>query len=130
MIHSQPALQNRMTGEIVEVSNDGPQQPSPTVPNIWENTVVWMSWHTGNGDIYGATLKVADGDKIEEGEILMEWDPHTDPILTEVGGQVKFGDIIDNVTMQEKVDLVTGKSSKAIIESREPEMRPRISIKD
>jgi beta propeller repeat protein len=50
-------VQNRMTGEIVEVSNDGPQQPSPTAPDIWEDTAVWMSWHTGNGDIYGATLK-------------------------------------------------------------------------
>ena len=50
-------VQNRITGEIIEVSNDGPQQPSPTVPDIWEDTVVWMSWHTGNGDIYGATLK-------------------------------------------------------------------------
>jgi hypothetical protein len=50
-------VQNRITREIVEVSNDGPQQASPTIPDIWENTVVWMSWHTGNGDIYGATLK-------------------------------------------------------------------------
>ena len=50
-------VQNRITGEIIEVSNDGPQQPSPTVPDIWEDTVVWMSWHTGNGDIYSATLK-------------------------------------------------------------------------
>jgi len=50
-------VQNRITREIVEVSNDGPQQPSPTVPDIWEDTVVRMSWHTGNGDIYGVTLK-------------------------------------------------------------------------
>ena len=48
--------QNRITGEIVELSNFGPQQPSPTAPNIHKDTVVWMSWHTGNGDIYGATL--------------------------------------------------------------------------
>ncbi|MBW1953179.1 MAG: DNA-directed RNA polymerase subunit beta' [Deltaproteobacteria bacterium] len=79
---------------------------------------------------YGARLRVVEGQEVFPEQVLIEWDPYTNPILTEVGGQVKFGDIIDNVTMQEKVDLVTGKSSKAIIESREPEMRPRISIKD
>ncbi|MBU1102752.1 hypothetical protein KJ853_03815 [Patescibacteria group bacterium] len=40
----------------VQISNDGVQQISPTIPDIWQNTVVWMSWHTGNGDIYGAKI--------------------------------------------------------------------------
>ncbi len=39
---------------IAQVSDDGPQQPSPTIPDIWQDTIVWMSWHTGNGDIYGS----------------------------------------------------------------------------
>ncbi len=42
--------------EIVRLSDFGPQQSSPTIPDIHNNTIVWMSWHTGNGDIYGATL--------------------------------------------------------------------------
>ncbi|MFP3866967.1 MAG: DNA-directed RNA polymerase subunit beta' [Desulfobacteraceae bacterium] len=79
---------------------------------------------------YGARLRVLEGQEVFPEQVLIEWDPYTNPILTEVGGQVKFGDIIENVTMQEKVDIVTGKSSKAIIESREPDMRPRVSIKD
>ncbi|RLA88440.1 MAG: DNA-directed RNA polymerase subunit beta' [Deltaproteobacteria bacterium] len=79
---------------------------------------------------YGARLRVVENQEVFPEQVLIEWDPYTNPILTEVGGYVKFGDILDNVTMQEKVDVVTGKSSKAIIESREPEMRPRISIKD
>ena len=45
-------------------------------------------------------------------------------------GTVKFGDIADSVTMQEKRDPVTGKISRYIVESREMEARPRISIKD
>jgi hypothetical protein len=49
--------QKRTTGDVVQLNNDGPQEPSPTIPDIWQNTVVWMSWVTGNGDIYGATLK-------------------------------------------------------------------------
>ena len=52
------------------------------------------------------------------------------PILTEVGGIVKFGDIVEGVTMMEKLDEVTGLSRKVIIESRAADLRPRISIKD
>ena len=80
--------------------------------------------------IYGATLKVKDGQKVKEGELLAEWDPYSIPVLTEVSGKVKFGDIIEGITMQEQVDEFTGLSRKVIIESKDPDLRPRISIKD
>jgi DNA-directed RNA polymerase subunit beta' len=80
--------------------------------------------------IYGAHLAVKDGQKIKAGDLLASWDPFTTPILTEIDGTVKFGDIIPGKTMQEKVDPVTGKSSQTIIESKSAEDRPRISIKD
>ncbi|MBW2056808.1 MAG: DNA-directed RNA polymerase subunit beta' [Deltaproteobacteria bacterium] len=80
--------------------------------------------------IYGAKLKVNDGDEIKEGQLLAEWDPYSIPILTEVGGRVKFGDIIEGVTMHERVDDFTGLSRKVITESKDPHLRPRISIKD
>jgi DNA-directed RNA polymerase subunit beta' len=80
--------------------------------------------------IYGAKLKVKDGQKVKEGDILAEWDPYSIPVLTEVTGRVKFGDIIEGVTMQEQVDEFTGLSRKVIVESKDPELRPRISIKD
>jgi DNA-directed RNA polymerase subunit beta' len=80
--------------------------------------------------IYGAKLKVTEGEKVTEGQILAEWDPYTTPILSEVSGKVKFGDIIEGVTMQERVDEVTGLAYKVVIEGRDTEMRPRISIKD
>jgi DNA-directed RNA polymerase subunit beta' len=80
--------------------------------------------------IYGAHLAVKDGQKIKAGDLLACWDPFTTPILTEIDGTVKFGDIIPGKTMQEKVDPVTGKSSQTIIESKSAEDRPRISIKD
>lgn len=80
--------------------------------------------------IYGAHLMVKDGDKIKAGDLLAYWDPFTTPILTEINGRVKFGDIVPGKTMQEKVDPVTGKSSHTIIESKSAEERPRISIKD
>ncbi|MFP4037097.1 MAG: DNA-directed RNA polymerase subunit beta' [Desulfobacteraceae bacterium] len=79
---------------------------------------------------YGAVLKVEDGQEIKPNDLVAEWDPFTIPILTEVPGTVKFGDVIDRVTMQERRDNVTGKISRVIIESRDTEARPRISIKD
>ncbi len=80
--------------------------------------------------IYGAKLRVKDGQKVKEGEILAEWDPYSIPVLTEVSGRVKFGDIIEGATMQEQVDEFTGLSRKVITESKDAELRPRISMKD
>lgn len=80
--------------------------------------------------VYGAKLTIKDGDKIEKGTLLAEWDPYTVPILTDKSGAVKFGDIIEGQSMQEQVDEVTGLSRKIIVECKEAELRPRISIKD
>jgi DNA-directed RNA polymerase subunit beta' len=80
--------------------------------------------------IYGAQIKVQNGQLVKSGDILAAWDPFTTPILTEVSGVVKFDDIFLGKTMQEKVDPVTGKSSQTIVEFKEGEVRPRISIKD
>jgi DNA-directed RNA polymerase subunit beta' len=80
--------------------------------------------------IYGAKLKIKDGQKVKEGELLAEWDPYSIPVLTEVSGRVKFGDIVEGLTMQEQVDEFTGLSRKVIVESKDPDLRPRISIKD
>jgi len=80
--------------------------------------------------IYGAHLVVKDGAEVKIGDFLATWDPFTTPIITEVDGTVKFGDIAAGHTMQEKVDPVTGKSSRTIMESKSGEERPRISIKD
>ncbi|GAB6097974.1 hypothetical protein JCM14469_42280 [Desulfatiferula olefinivorans] len=83
-----------------------------------------------NSVIYGARIHVADGQMVKAGDVLATWDPFTVPIITEVDGRVKFGDIEAGKTMQEKLDPVTGKSSRTIIESRLGDVRPRISIKD
>ncbi len=79
--------------------------------------------------VYGAQVKVADGAAVRVGDTLLEWDPFANPILADVGGRVKFGDIVEGGTMQEQVDEFTGLSSKVIIESKDPELRPRISVK-
>ncbi len=79
--------------------------------------------------VYGATLRVAEGASVKAGDILVDWDPFASPILSEVRGVIEFADIIEGSTMQEQVDEFTGVSSKVIIESRDPELRPRITIR-
>ncbi len=80
--------------------------------------------------IYGARLKIVDGQQVKSGHTLAEWDPYTIPILSEASGKIKFGDIIEGETMQESKDELTGLSYKVIMEPKDTERRPRISIKD
>jgi len=85
-----------------------------------------------NRVIYGAKLRVNDKELVNRETLLAEWDPYTIPIITEVSGRVKFGDVIEGLTMSEQVDEVTGLSRKVIVEykERDTEIRPRVSIKD
>ncbi|MCG2763116.1 MAG: DNA-directed RNA polymerase subunit beta' [Desulfarculaceae bacterium] len=78
---------------------------------------------------YGARLNYGDGVRVSAGDMVAQWDPYTSPILTDVNGEVKFGDIIENMTMTERFDPVTGRSTKVTVESKNQDMRPRISIK-
>ncbi|HUU51043.1 MAG TPA: DNA-directed RNA polymerase subunit beta' [Nitrospinota bacterium] len=80
--------------------------------------------------VYGAKLKMRDGQKISEGEKLVEWDPYTISILTEASGRIAFGDIVEGVTMKEELDEVTGLSQKVLMEHQDEKRQPRISIKD
>ncbi|MBT0654757.1 DNA-directed RNA polymerase subunit beta' [Geomobilimonas luticola] len=80
--------------------------------------------------VYGAMIKAKPDMPIKQGDVIAEWDPYTMPILTEVSGKIKFGDIVEGVTMEEQLDEVTGLSRKVIIESRDQDKRPRITIKD
>ncbi len=80
--------------------------------------------------MYGARIKIKDGERVEVGQKLVEWDPYSLLILTEAGGKVAFGDIIEGVTMKEEFDEVTGLSRKVIIDHTGATLRPRVSIKD
>jgi len=79
---------------------------------------------------YGAQIFVKEGSEIAPDTLIANWDPYTLPIVSEIGGVIKFGDIIEGLTMQERVDPVTGKSSHVIIQSRAGQHNPRITLKD
>jgi DNA-directed RNA polymerase subunit beta' len=78
--------------------------------------------------VYGARLKVRDGQAVEKGQVLVEWDPYTFSILTESSGQVRFKDIIDKVTVHEEVDEITGMSRLIIVDSPDEKKQPAIEI--
>ncbi len=80
---------------------------------------------------YGAELRVGNGDKVEPGTVIAEWDAFSIPIVAEMGGRIKYGDVIEGDTMQERVDQVTGKVSRVIIHPVvSKHATPRITIKD
>ncbi|MBF0505366.1 MAG: DNA-directed RNA polymerase subunit beta' [Nitrospirae bacterium] len=79
--------------------------------------------------VYGARIFVENGQKVESNQRLVEWDPYSTPILTEIGGRIALGDIVEGVTFKEEVDETTGLAHKVVIDYP-AHMRPRISIKD
>ncbi|ADW16959.1 DNA-directed RNA polymerase subunit beta' [Desulfobulbus propionicus DSM 2032] len=80
---------------------------------------------------YGATLRINDGQAVDPGTVIADWDAFSIPIVAEVGGKVKYGDVVEGDSMQERVDQITGKASKVITPvSSTKQMNPRISIKD
>ena len=80
--------------------------------------------------MYGARIKLKDGERVDIGQKMVEWDPYSLLILTEVGGKVAYGDVVEGATMKEELDEVTGLSRKVVIEQPGAALRPRISIKD
>ena len=80
--------------------------------------------------VYGAKLKVKEGQEIKQGQLLVEWDPYSFTILTEEGGQVAFKDVVEGQTFHEQVDENTGMAALVIMESPDEKKQPRIEIKD
>src|SRR5437588_1373917 len=76
----------------------------------------------------GATLMVPDGAKVARDSVLFTWDPYTNPIMTDVGGVVRFVDIVDDETVREELDELTGRRQRVIIEDREKKLHPHIEI--
>ena len=80
--------------------------------------------------VYGAKLKVNEGDHVKVGATLVEWDPYTFAILTEVSGAIQFKDLLEGVTMHEELDEVTGLSRWVVTDSPDEKRQPTIQIRD
>ena len=78
--------------------------------------------------VYGAHLRVSDGQAVEPGQVLVEWDPYTRSIITEKTGVVRFKDIKEGLTVREELDDVTGLSRFVIMDSPDEKMQPSVEI--
>jgi len=74
---------------------------------------------------YGAVINIDDGVKVDGGQVVSTWDPHTHPVVAEVGGLLKFQDFVEGVTVAEQVDEVTGLSSYLIMDPKQRGMSGR-----
>jgi DNA-directed RNA polymerase subunit beta' len=83
---------------------------------------------------YGARLLTDEGAQVARAQKLAEWDPYTLPIITERDGKVEYLDLIEGITLIERVDEVTGLTSKVVVDykqgARGADLRPRLQLKD
>jgi DNA-directed RNA polymerase subunit beta' len=83
---------------------------------------------------YGARLLIGPDGSVEKGQRLVEWDPHTLPIITEASGRAVFMDMVEGVTFREVVDEATGRASKELTDWRQQtrgtNLRPSVLIQD
>ena len=78
---------------------------------------------------YGANLNVGDGDKVDAGASLFQWDPYTDVILARQTGIVELKDFIENETYQVE-SVEGGKKQMVIVESKDRNLSPHVEIVD
>ncbi|WP_018994319.1 MULTISPECIES: DNA-directed RNA polymerase subunit beta' [unclassified Thioalkalivibrio] len=84
---------------------------------------------------YGATITVKDGDAVEAGQEVATWDPHTHPIVTEVGGYIRLADFVENVTVTKETDEFTGLSQNVVLDPKSrssagKDLRPTVKLVD
>lgn len=79
---------------------------------------------------YGSFMKVEDGQKVEKGQMLFEWDPYNNVILTPKSGKIHFSDIIEGETVRELYDERSGITNRVITEHRERRLHPHVQIID
>jgi len=84
---------------------------------------------------YGSVLSVADKEKVDSGQTVASWDPHSHPVISEVAGTAVWSDIVENVTVTRVVDDITGLTDLIVTEAakRGPgakDMRPMIKLVD
>src|SRR3954467_6561033 len=79
--------------------------------------------------VVGSFLHVGDGQKIEKGAVLAQWDPYNVPVLSEKGGSLHFKDMIPGVTVKRELDESSGRIATVVIEQKE-DLNPQIEVRD
>ncbi len=76
----------------------------------------------------GAILMVNDGDDVKKEQVIFSWDPYTNPIIADVEGTIRFVDLVEDESVTEELDELTGLRQTVVIEDREKKLHPHIEI--
>jgi DNA-directed RNA polymerase subunit beta' len=76
----------------------------------------------------GALLAVKDGDTVKRDDTVFTWDPYSNPIIADVEGTVRFVDLVEDESLSEELDELTGLRQRVVIEDREKKLHPHIEI--
>jgi DNA-directed RNA polymerase subunit beta' len=84
---------------------------------------------------YGAVISAGDGEAVNGGQIIANWDPHTHPIVVEVAGKVRFVDFVEGVSVQRTTDEITGLTSLVVTDPKQrgsagKDLRPMVQLLD
>jgi DNA-directed RNA polymerase subunit beta' len=76
----------------------------------------------------GSNLMVEENKEVKAGTVLCQWDPHSIPILAEVGGKVRYEDVIQGETMRLEKDP-SGHQRRLIMEHK-GDLHPQVVLED
>ncbi|MDP9177946.1 MAG: DNA-directed RNA polymerase subunit beta', partial [Gemmatimonadota bacterium] len=76
----------------------------------------------------GATLMVKDGELVKKDQVIFSWDPYSNPIISDVEGVIRFVDLVQDESMSDELDDLTGLRQTVVIEDREKKLHPHIEI--
>jgi DNA-directed RNA polymerase subunit beta' len=76
----------------------------------------------------GAVMLVKNGDAVAKDAPIFEWDPYTNPIISDVEGTIKFVDLVPGETISDELDELTGMAQRVVVEDREKKLHPHIEV--
>jgi DNA-directed RNA polymerase subunit beta' len=76
----------------------------------------------------GAILTLKDGDEVKKDQVIFSWDPYSNPIIADVKGTIRFVDLVEDESVSEELDELTGLRQRVVIEDREKKLHPHIEI--
>ena len=79
---------------------------------------------------YGSKLYFDNGDAIHVGDVVCEWDPFNATIVSEMGGHIRYENLVENINYRVDIDEQSGLEDKIIIESKERTKVPEAHIVD
>lgn len=79
---------------------------------------------------HGAKVFVKDGDHVKLGALLVEWDPHSVVIVSDVAGKIRFHDLYEGLSVEERTDELTGLIRRVVIENKDAKIKPALIVVD